>query len=301
MPDQSPNRPEWATSGDYAIHREDYTDKNYVRKAVYDASQGPKRRLNVWGWDDRSKSFKNPFTVVANENGLGELARAMEKLMPNFAAHFYGGPGSLTLFMLDGHKLPKPVPFKNVSFNEHPANDWQLVRDMPEKLDIIRDKRLGYPQSVQSLKAWINVEKGSVIKFPAAQKFDKIISDAPEKFNIPHGVTLLQARIAAEREGWVAFGINAEDNDNVIAVVQAMNERQARRAVMAMWKVKKVEWAILKIVTNDGSKSLKGEEIARYVGGKVSEAIDLTRRAFGRLFSRDSISLGAQERDPFLE
>lgn len=275
MPDQqTTTRPEWAVhSGDATIKREDYTDANYVRKAVYDASTGPKKRMNVWAWDAPSKSFKGPLAVFANSNGLPELARAMEKLMPGYAAHFIGAPGKLVLFMLDGHRLPKPVPFDNVSFNEHPANDWQLVREMPERLDIIRDKRLGYPQSMQSVKAWINVENGSVIKFPASQKFDKIISDSPEKFDIPIGASLLQARISAERAGWVAFGINAENRKNIVAVCQAMSERQALRAVKAMWKIKKVEWTVLKIVTNDGSKTFNGDEIARYAGEDNSHYI----------------------------
>lgn len=270
MPDQqTTTRPEWAVhSGDATIKREDYTDANYVRKAVYDASTGPKKRMNVWAWDAPSKSFKGPLAVFANSNGLPEMARAMEKLMPGYAAHFIGAPGKLVLFMLDGHRLPKPVPFENVSFNEHPANDWQLVREMPERLDIVRDKRLGYPQSMQSVKAWINVENGSVIKFPASQKFDKIISDSPEKFDIPIGASLLQARIAAERAGWVAFGINAENRKNIVAVCQAMSERQALRAVKAMWKIKKVEWTVLKIVTNDGSKTFNGDEIARYAASE---------------------------------
>lgn len=265
MPVQDNTRPEWAVhAGDATIKRQDYTDQNFVRKAVYDASPGPKKRLNVWAWDESTKSFKGPLAILANSKGLPELSRAMEKLMPGYAAHFIGAPGKLVLFMLDGHRLPKPVPFENVSFNEHPANDWQLVREMPERLDIVRDKRLGYPQSMQSVKAWINVENGSVIKFPASQKFDKIIGDSPEKFDIPIGASLLQARIAAERAGWVAFGINAENRKNIVAVCQAMSERQALRAVKAMWKVKKVEWNVLKVVTNDGSKTYNDAEIAAY-------------------------------------
>lgn len=273
MPDQQNTRPEWAVhAGDATIKREDYTDQNFVRKAVYDASPGPKKRMNVWAWDESSKSFKGPLAVFANSKGLPELSRAMEKLMPNYAAHFIGAPGKLVLFMLDGHRLPKPVPFENVSFNEHPANDWQLVREMPERLDIVRDKRLGYPQSMQSVKAWINVENGSVVKFPASHKFDKVIADSPEKFDIPIGASLLQARIAAERSGWVAFGINAENRKNIVAVCQAMSERQALRAVKAMWKVKKVEWNVLKVVTNDGSKTYTAEEIARYAEGDQQDA-----------------------------
>lgn len=265
MPVQDNTRPEWAVhAGDATIKRQDYTDQNFVRKAVYDASPGPKKRLNVWAWDETTKAFKGPLAVFANSKGLPELSRAVEKLMPGYAAHFIGAPGKLVLFMLDGHRLPKPVPFENVSFNEHPANDWQLVREMPERLDIVRDKRLGYPQSMQSVKAWINVENGSVIKFPASQKFDKIIGDSPEKFNIPIGASLLQARIAAERAGWVAFGINAENRKNIVAVCQAMSERQAVRAVKAMWKIKKVEWNVLKVVTNDGSKTYNDAEIAAY-------------------------------------
>ncbi len=268
MPVQDTTRPEWAVNAkDTAIKREDYTDKNFVRKSVYDASPGPKKRLNVWAWDEATKAFKGPLAIFANSKGLPELSRAVEKLMPGYAAHFVGAPGKLVLFMLDGHRLPQPVPFENVSFNEHPANDWQLVRDMPERLDIIRNKRLGYPQSMQSVKAWINVENGAVVKFPASQKFDKIISDSPEKFSIPNGVSLLQARIAAERAGWVAFGINAENRKNIVVVCQAMTERQALRAVRAMWKVKKVEWNVLKVVTNDGSMTYKDGEIAVYAEG----------------------------------
>lgn len=265
MPDQSSTRPEWAVhNGSADIQRQDYTDQNFVRKAVYDASPGEKKRLNVWGWDADTKSFKGPLAIFANEKGIPELSRAMEKLMPDMAAHFIGMPGKLLMFMMDGHRLPQAIPFKHSSFNEHPANDWQLIRDMPDNLDKIRNKRMGYPQSIQSLKAWINVESGSVIKFPAAQKFDKIITDSPEKFKIPTGVSLLQARIAAERNGWVAFGINAENRKSIVAVVQAMSEKQALRAVRAMWRVKKVEWNILKVVTNDGSKTYEGEAIRKY-------------------------------------
>lgn len=272
MPDQISSRPEWAVhQGSAEIARENYTDKNFVRKAVYDASPGQKKRMIVWVWDAEAKQLKNPMMIFANEKGIPELARAMEKLMPDYPAHFIGSSGRLDLFMLDGHRLAKTIPFTHNSFNQHPANDWRLIRDMPDRLDQIRNRRMGYPQSMQSLKAWINVETGSVIKFPAAQKFDKIIMDSPEKFEIPDGISLLQARIAAERKGWVAFGINAENRKNIIAVVQAMSEQQALRAAKAMWRIKKVDWDVLKVVTNDANKTFEGDQIEQYVSSKTNQ------------------------------
>lgn len=234
------------------------------RNKLQTASNGDKVRLNAWGYD--GKTLRGPFSFVGNLNSLDELSAGIGNIITGCDAYFLGSRGKMILFMLDGKKLPKPVPFGNVSFNEHPANDWGFMRDLSDKLDTMRNKKMGYVQSNQSIKVWINVENGTVFKFPTTHSFDKAIQDRPEKFNIPAGVTLLKARLALEKAGWVAFGVNAESKGNSVAVTQAMTIHQARKAAKAMWRVKKAPWTKLIVVTNDGKEIFNGaEEIEAFI------------------------------------
>lgn len=235
-----------------------YENNDEFRLKLQTVSTGDKVRLNAWGYD--GKTLRGPFSFVGNLKSIDELSSGIGNVIPNCDAYFLGSKGKMVLFMLDGNKLSKPIPFGNVSFNEHPANDWSFMRDLPDKIDALRDKKMGYSRSVQSIKVWINVENGSVIKFPTTYSFDKAIHNQPEKFNIPDGSTLLQARLAAEKAGWVAFGINAENKNNVVAVTQAMTVQQARKATKAMWDVKKGPWNKLMVVTNNGKETFDGED-----------------------------------------
>lgn len=234
------------------------------RNKLQSASTGDKVRLNAWGYD--GKTLRGPFSFIGNLNSLDELATGIGNVIPNCSAYFLGSRGKMILFMIDGNKLPKPVPFGNVSFNEHPANDWSFMRDLSDKVDSFRSKRMGYSQSNQSIKVWINVENGNVFKFPTTHSFDKAIQDNLEKFNIPAGVTLLKARLALEKQGWVAFGVNAENKNSSVAVTQAMTINQARKAAKAMWHVKKSPWNKLIVVTNDGKEMFNSpEEIEAFI------------------------------------
>lgn len=267
--------PVWALGKNPTIRKNDLTDLNYIRKTLWELSGKPEKGV-ITAWSFDGKDLNQHFLLLAKPKIWKEIAKAtVGYTRGKSKAVFISGPNSdkFVLLYLDGRVLDEPVVLNHKSFNKNPENDWQFIGELPRKLaEIKSDLDKGSEFQVSDFKAWINVQTDQVVSFPASETFFDAMKNNAETLGI-RGLTTktyLQARVAAERKGWVAAGINVASEDTVGAMVIAMTPEQAHAGAKLLYKNQRggsvVGWTTLTIKSNDDSIKLVGrQEIIHYL------------------------------------
>jgi hypothetical protein len=261
MEEPNPRAP-WALNGDGVIRRTSDSDENYFRKRIWDASKREKRRLTIWCYDNHQ--FRDAFQIVASTDMLPEIGKGLSTLYPKCRAFMLYAQRTLVVFWLDGQVLSKPVALPAMK-GENPTNDTGFMAGLSEKLDEI-SKSHGASNPV-SFKAWVHSKTGKIVRFGVGKKFEDQIAADPASFGVREAKNVLQARIMAERAGWVACGVNAEDPKRIVAVVQALNDEMAIEAAAFFSEHGYGDrWSVLKVRTNDSKHDFKSaNEIAEFL------------------------------------
>lgn len=141
--------PEWANAGysggmrdSPSINREDYSDRNYVKKRMWELSGKSKEEWSIMNFD--GAFFRGYITVYGSPAIFPEMAKAIQKWDRFFdsRAVFVSrrhGDGSLYLVWSDGVFHNPPIKMEHESVNSNPSNDQRFMRRLPEILDNIRD------------------------------------------------------------------------------------------------------------------------------------------------------------------
>jgi len=247
--------PPWAKDvNDWTIKKNDYTDANYLRKHIWELSGEPKGpAVSLWIWD--GTKFTTHIVVIAKTSLFMEMAKAMVIFSAKKARAIFmnGESDKMILLYVDGRYLHHPIALTMRSENRNPNNDWNFVSRLPRKLaDITREFEEHADQKAEDFKAWINVETEHVEQVAADRSYFDAIRERPKLFGILNNKTMLHARIAVERAGWVATGVNVSD-EGVGAVVTAMTPEQAIKAARLLFKDRygKGDWDTLRVKTND--------------------------------------------------
>lgn len=270
------NQPPWAEGlRDWAIRKQDYTDANFIRQKMWELSGKPtKNPLSLWTWD--GERFSNHIVLLARTGLHKEFARAMAKYTRGQAKAVFmkGQTNNILLIYLDGRILNSPVQFECRSSN--PNNDWKFIGELPRALNDITRKFEGSEfAEAKDYKAWVNVETNKIKAFDPSRSYYDGIRENPEMMSY-NGKNLLHVRIAAERDGWVAVGVNSSDN-GVGAVVTALNAQQALKAARMLFKAryKHGDWTSLRVKTNDTVRTFTGRrEIRDYLLSKPSKGTE---------------------------
>jgi hypothetical protein len=251
-------RPVWAVgNGDWRINREDFTDPNFVRMKLWELSGKPNGNpITIWSFNDDSFNFH--LQVLAKVSVMKEIVKATLALTKDRTKAIFlaGQTNKMLLVFLDGRILHKPIPFSHRSSNSNPANDWGFIGELPRMLADLNHKfENGTDEQAGDYKAWINVETNKVVPFEADKNYYDMMRSDPKTFGVHGTKSSIQARIAAERAGWVASGINVGEDGKAVAIVTGMTPEHALKAARILFKttMKKHVWDSLKVKTNDGS------------------------------------------------
>lgn len=126
---ETPKAPPWATDqSDYHIAQENYTDVNFIRKTMYDLSDGePREEINVVAFD--GYTWRNRFSCYTSMNLLTELAQAMIIFNSHGAKRFAtravfiqrGDQPDLWLIYSDRKLHDPPIKMDHASQSDIPA------------------------------------------------------------------------------------------------------------------------------------------------------------------------------------
>jgi hypothetical protein len=273
-PAQAPRENEpmiWARGlADPTIRTEDFSDSNFVRKYIWEISGKPKSSpLTLWAFDGHK--FTNSLVVYGLPKFHKEMAKAMLKLYgarnPTAILLSAKGSNKVGVICLDGRIFNQPIILTHQTDN--PATDWAFIGELPRILSgITRKFEDQTDEKAEDYKAWINVEDNRVIAFDAGKSYYDAIRDDPSTFHAQGAASVLHARIAAERAGWCAVGINTGEDGKVGAIVTAMTPKQALKAARLLFHNRWAEgdWNLMKIKTNDESITLNSRvEMKEYL------------------------------------
>jgi hypothetical protein len=159
QPSRAPETAAWAQAGNSGgypnssnIHRNDYTDVNFIKKRMWELSDHSRDEWSISGFDGHF--FRGSVTVYGSPEIFDEMAKAMIMWQTRggnpydcravFVSKRRGK--ELLLVYADRKFYGKyPIPMHHDSFNLNPSNDQQFVRKLPEFLDDLRDN--GRPDS----------------------------------------------------------------------------------------------------------------------------------------------------------
>lgn len=262
--------PVWAQGlTDWSIRKEDLTDANFVRKMIWEISGKPtKNPISLWVWD--GERFGQHLVVFGKAAKFKEMAKAMVALSKNNAKAVFMNGNSNKMFLLyvDGRYLDKPKMFEKKSTGRNPNNDWDFVAKLPRLLaDMTRKFETDADDVAGDYKAWINIESNKVYSFNVEKNYYEAIRTNPKLFGTYADRTTLKARIAIERAGWVAVGVNGDEN-GAGAIVTALTAQHALKAARMLFRLRyqKGDWTSLKVKTNDDQFMLTGRgEIRDYL------------------------------------
>jgi hypothetical protein len=279
--ERNDGRPAWAQGlYDYRIKKQDLTDPNFARQVIWKSSGEPSTNpVTLWSFD--GQKFTKHLVVFGRSETHKLMAKAMVALAgatKTDAVFMSGRNGKMVLIYLKGRILDQPILLKHVVSGGNPANDWEFVNQLPRLLISLNKKFEKDADPVSgAYKAWINVDKDfkgtKVVDFDTSKTFYDIISERPDLFKVGVGQNMLKVRIAAERKGWCAVGVNVA-NDQVGAMVNAMNTDMAYRAALILFRLrwKDAEWTSLTIKTNDKTTKFDGrQEIGAYLKAGLTD------------------------------
>jgi len=258
---QSSEAPPWAEGlSDWTIRKNDLTDANYVRKAIWEISGKPSTNpISLWVWD--GERFGQHLVVLGISSKFKQMAKAMVTLSKGSAKAVFaaGRSNKFLLLYVDGRYLNTPVAYERNS-NKNPNNDWDLVAKMPRILAQLTKKHEHEADDVAGdYKAWINTDSNKIQSFSVEKSYYDAIKENPKIFGGFSGRTTLQARIQIERAGWCAVGVNTTD-EGTGAVVTALTPEHALKSARMLFRqrYKNGDWDSLKIKTNDDQFKLVG-------------------------------------------
>lgn len=132
------------------IYRKDYTDRNFIKKTMWEKSGKSNEEWTLWGYD--GAFFRNTLTVYGSKHIFKDMAEAMVTwqtkggnpyrcravfVMPRF--NQLKKNNELFLIWADGVDYSKnPIPFHHDSFNANPGNDQSFMRELPGRLDKVK-------------------------------------------------------------------------------------------------------------------------------------------------------------------
>jgi hypothetical protein len=236
--------------------------------------EGVKQTAFFWGFD--GKKLTGRTAISLSKGALEPIAKAIAQKHPEYKAVMFAVRGKNFLIMVDGHVLNPPLPMQNQT------NDWNFIDQLSKMVGEIGRKLKGgiplnQPESatpnVPSVKGWININTKQFIEIPLNNGFNDSVLKRMDEFGLMKrpDMTALRARLLAEQRGWVACGINGTDPNNVVVAISALSLKQARIAVTLFAKREgnADHWGMIKITTNDGQHTLKGEQIKEFLKAGV--------------------------------
>jgi hypothetical protein len=149
--------PVWAMAGfsggappSASIYRQNYTDDNFIKKAMWDLSGQSKEEWTISGFD--GNFFRNSITVYGSPKIFNNMADAMIQWQTKggnaypIRAVFVSRRRSSDLLLIwaDGtYHGDNPIKMEHDSFNDNPGNDQQFQRELPALLDQLKAKSGG--------------------------------------------------------------------------------------------------------------------------------------------------------------
>ena len=149
--------PVWAMAGfsggappSASIYRQNYTDDNFIKKAMWDLSGRSKEEWTISGFD--GNFFRNSITVYGSPKIFNNMADAMIEWQTKggnaypIRAVFVSRRRSSDLLLIwaDGtYYGDNPIKMEHDSFNDNPGNDQQFQRELPALLDQLKAKNGG--------------------------------------------------------------------------------------------------------------------------------------------------------------
>ena len=146
--------PVWAMAGfsggtppSASISRQNYTDYNFIKKAMWELSCQSKEEWIISGFDENS--FCNSITVYGSRKIFNNMADAMIQWQTNggnaylIRAVFVSLRRSRDLLLIwagGTYYGDNPIKMEHDSFNENPGNDRQFQRELPAFLDQLKAK-----------------------------------------------------------------------------------------------------------------------------------------------------------------
>ena len=148
--------PAWALAGysggsllNTAIYRNDFSDANFFKKAMWELSGKSTTAYTVWGFDGHS--FSSSIMVFGSPKIFDTMADAMltwqsssenpHPIRAVLVSPFQGQ--ALYLIYADGiYYGDQPIQMEHESFNANPDNDQQFSRRLPEILDRLKAHNL---------------------------------------------------------------------------------------------------------------------------------------------------------------
>ena len=140
--------PDWAIAGysggslrNTVIYKNDFTDVNFFKKAMWELSGKSKIAYTIWGFDGHS--FQDFITVFGSPNIFNTMADAMVIWQTSSSpcpvravlVSPFQGQG-LYLIYADGiYYGDRPLEMKHESINVNPGNDQEFTRKLRETLD----------------------------------------------------------------------------------------------------------------------------------------------------------------------
>jgi hypothetical protein len=153
-PSASTETPVWAMAGfsggappSTSIYRQNYTDDNFIKKAMWELSGQSKEEWTISGFD--GNSFCNSITVYGSPKIFNNMADAMIQWQTEggnaypIRAVFVSRRRSRDLLLIwaDGtYYGDNPIKMEHDSFNDNPGNDQQFQRELPALLDQLKAK-----------------------------------------------------------------------------------------------------------------------------------------------------------------
>jgi hypothetical protein len=149
-----PERPEWVwagcsedISGRPDIRNQDFTDVNFIKKSMWELSGRSEFEYTIWGFDGHLfrghiPIFGTPkiFNYMADAMLTWQLKGSNRHACRAVFAHEQES-GYLYLIYADGkHHGDSPIKIKHYSFNSSPGNDRDLLRDLPDVLNRLREQ-----------------------------------------------------------------------------------------------------------------------------------------------------------------
>lgn len=144
--------PAWALAGysggslpNTAIYKNDFSDVNFFKKAMWELSGKSTTAYTIWGFDGHS--FSESIMVFASPKIFDTMADAMvtwqsnsENSRPTRAVLVSPIQGQrLSLIYADGiYYGDQPIQMEHESFNANPNNDRQFTKILPEILDQLK-------------------------------------------------------------------------------------------------------------------------------------------------------------------
>jgi hypothetical protein len=247
----------WKTdSKNSAILKNNYTDINFFKKRIWELSGHDNHELTIWIY---GKGVIKKIVVMTNFKMLPEIIKAAKIYYPPVEAVIFSGKAKIMfLAYANGHTLSKPIRMNDTPFVNDPGQHFiSQLQNILHQL-VKKEKPVAF-------KAWFNTKSGETKQ---VKQFAASLKDNPEAFGIQPSsdMTLVNMRVKAENNGWVAIGVGKDDKGNNMAFVQSMNNDQLKASVEKLYDLTYhiQSWDYLQLKSNFMDKTLDRNEITEF-------------------------------------